>query len=130
MVYYFWVQTRVVPHPRMTQRSKFVSRQAKRYLAWKEELAFRVKERMAERGWRLLEGPVAIGCVIWRKGKRKADLKNLIASVEDALNGIVWLDDSQIREYLFIKVRHDAREDFLFLFVTSAGERPSQPTLF
>ena len=29
----------------------------------------------------------------------KPDLKNLIASVEDALNGIAWKDDSQIVHY-------------------------------
>jgi len=130
MVYYFPIRTRIVPKPAMTQRSKFVSKRAKRYLAWKEEFGFKVKERMTQRGWELLEGSVAIGCVIWRKGKRKADLKNLVASIEDALNGIVWLDDSQISEYLFMRVRHDAREDFLFLFVASVGERPSQPALF
>jgi len=130
MVYYFSFKTRVVPHPRMTQRSKFVSKQAKRYLAWKDELALKATERMAERGWRPLEEPVAVGCVIWRKGKRKADLKNLIASVEDALNGIVWLDDSQIQQYLFVKVKHDAKEDWLFLFVIGLREKPSQPALF
>jgi len=50
MVYYFPISVRVVPKPTMTQRSKFVSKRAKRYLAWKEEFGFKVKERMAEKG--------------------------------------------------------------------------------
>jgi len=70
---------------------------------------------------RPIEGPIALGIVFYRamtksisnnKKKRaaalarellpttKPDLKNLLASIEDACNGIFWIDDAQIVQYI------------------------------
>jgi len=102
-VYLFLIEGEVVPHPRMTYRSKFVGRQAKRYLRWKEDFGWLVKQQMLERELEILDRPLSIGVIFWRKRER-GDLKNLIASVEDALNGIVWVDDACVRSYLFAQI--------------------------
>jgi Holliday junction resolvase RusA-like endonuclease len=68
-----------------------------------------------------IEGPIALGVVIYRamtkavsnskKKKKQAlerkllpttkpDIKNLVANVEDALNGVFWVDDAQIVQYI------------------------------
>jgi Holliday junction resolvase RusA-like endonuclease len=68
---------------------------------------------------KIIEGPVALGILFYRpllksfsKKKKeqaiernllpttKPDLKNLIASVEDALTGIFWIDDAQVIAYI------------------------------
>jgi len=98
-VYLFLIEGEVVPHPRMTHRSKFVGKQALRYLRWKEVFGWLVKQQMLERELEILDRPISIGIIFWRK-RARGDLKNLIESVEDALNGIVWVDDAQIRSYL------------------------------
>ena len=67
------------------------------------------------------EGPVALGFVVYRPmpkylsknpAKRalalsgdivptsKPDMKNLVANIEDALNGLFWIDDAQVVRYI------------------------------
>jgi Holliday junction resolvase RusA-like endonuclease len=45
-----------------------------------------------------LEGPVAIRLRFYRADHRRADADNCEKAIADALNGICWLDDSQIVE--------------------------------
>lgn len=68
-----------------------------------------------------IEGPIALGLIFYRpmpkyiskhKIKKqlaierkllptvKPDLKNLLASIEDAFKGIFWLDDAQVVQYI------------------------------
>jgi Holliday junction resolvase RusA-like endonuclease len=85
---------------------------------WEETVAgqaFRYKPKQP------IEGPIALGIIFYRamtkaiannKKKRaaalarellpttKPDLKNLLASIEDACNGIFWIDDAQIVQYI------------------------------
>lgn len=68
-----------------------------------------------------LDGPLELGCLIFRsvpksfsKTKKelalshqirpitKPDIKNLIANVEDALNGLFWIDDARVVSYVDI----------------------------
>jgi len=102
-IYLFLIEGEVVPHPRMTHRSKFVGKQALRYLRWKENFGWLVKQQMLTRELEILDRPLSIGVIFWRK-REQGDLKNLIASVEDALNGIVWVDDAFIKSYLFARI--------------------------
>jgi Holliday junction resolvase RusA-like endonuclease len=43
-----------------------------------------------------LDGDLRLEAVFWRKGRRRADVSNLLKLAEDALNGIVYRDDSQL----------------------------------
>lgn len=48
-----------------------------------------------------------IVCWFYRKGQRRADLDNLLKTVLDALNGVVWADDNQIVAIKAYKRRED-----------------------
>jgi len=113
----FLVETRIVPHPRMTQRGKWVKKQAQRYLSWKSGFATEIKRKMEEKGIKMFFCPVWLSLKIKRKGKRRADLKNLLASVEDALNRVLWQDDSLILLYKEIELETNSKIDLLFLEV-------------
>ena len=77
------------------------------------------KQSMQYKPEKPIEGPVSVGLKIFRKipksmskknkklveeGKlmpiQKPDLDNYIKTVTDALNGIFWIDDSQVISYL------------------------------
>ena len=45
-----------------------------------------------------LEGPVGVKLRFYRKDRRRVDGDNLEKSAADPLNGVVWLDDSQVVE--------------------------------
>tara|TARA_R100000664_G_C2750524_1_gene137851 strand:+ start:1508 stop:1882 length:375 start_codon:yes stop_codon:yes gene_type:complete len=60
------------------------------WLAWKAAAA------MKEQGWRKTDQNVSLGLYITFGDKRKRDLQNCFASVCDALNNIVYVDDCQI----------------------------------
>lgn len=47
-------------------------------------------------GVRCMEGDLAVVLHFRRKGKRRADLDNLVKAVTDGLNGIAYRDDTQI----------------------------------
>ena len=103
-----------VGKPRMTQRDKFLpSQAAQRYFAW-AGVAQTTGRLLFKTPW---TGPVTIGLDVhipfpksYSRKKRaslvgkphtgKPDLKNIVAGMEDALNGIAWEDDSQIWRYL------------------------------
>lgn len=41
-------------------------------------------------------GNIALGCVFFRPSKQRIDVDNMIKHVCDAVNGIAWIDDSQV----------------------------------
>ena len=43
-----------------------------------------------------LVGPLSLEAVFYRSTLRRADCSNLVKSVEDALNGVAYADDSQV----------------------------------
>lgn len=47
---------------------------------------------------RRISGPVVVWLQYWRRTKRRCDWDNLSKLTCDALNGIVWEDDSQVVE--------------------------------
>jgi|TARA_R110001599_G_scaffold30710_6_gene103087 Holliday junction resolvase RusA-like endonuclease len=51
----------------------------------------------AEQGWLCTDGPVALSVAVVFGDRRKRDLQNCFGALCDALEGIVYDDDSQIR---------------------------------
>lgn len=103
-----------VPKPSMTQRDRWLpSKAVQRYHAWADLV--RLMGRSLFKGGPLPMAvvikatfylPIPKSCLGPERLRRlatphviKPDLKNLIAGLEDALNGTAWKDDSQIVGY-------------------------------
>lgn len=58
-----------------------------------------------------LLGPVSVRIVEYRKGTPEArpDIDNVLKNLLDAMNGLIWRDDSQVVQ-LFAEKRHDEKE--------------------
>lgn len=97
---------------RMTQRGKFVSKQAIKYLNYKS--AIRISAQSQYKG-ELIDTPIEVECRFYFKPPKsytktklkqitskqmlytkKPDVDNLFKGVTDALNGVIYNDDSQI----------------------------------
>ena len=57
-----------------------------------------------------LSGPVSVRIVEYRKGTPEArpDIDNVLKNLLDAMNGLIWQDDSQVVQ-LFAEKRHDKK---------------------
>lgn len=92
----FTVEGQPVPAVRMTQRSKFVSKQAQRYLAFKAFVALTYLQSWG--GDAPLNGPVTLSVTVHlaRPQARRWDASNVLKGFEDALNTLAYHDDRQI----------------------------------
>ena len=70
--------------------------QSARVRYWEDLVGWTAKEAM--QGAAPLEGHLELNLVFFRKTRRRADWDNLCKAICDALNGIVWHDDSQIQQ--------------------------------
>lgn len=85
---------RPVPAVRMTQRSKYKSKQAQRYLNYKDNIGWTAKNA----GIRTpIETNVHVmATAVLHLGTRDMDVDNIGKSVLDGLNGVAWIDDRQV----------------------------------
>jgi len=111
---------RIKPAVRMTQRGKFVSRQAQQYLNSKNALMTLIRNQMQ---WQNAEMypkgiPLIVIMQIWTHTSQgnKADLDNILKAVMDACNGVIFEDDRWIDE--FHVVRHIGMQERLIMIVT------------
>lgn len=93
-LYQFVVEGRVVPYVRMTQRSKYVDDQAKRYLAWQNLARLRMREQMNLKRWNMIpkRTPFAVRMYFVPPDHRH-DLDNAVKAAMDAAQGVVYPDD-------------------------------------
>jgi crossover junction endodeoxyribonuclease RusA len=68
---------------------------------WQGTVAWRAREAM--NGREPLTGPVSMRVVFVLGNKRRVDLDNLNKGVSDALNGIVFVDDTQVVSLHLVK---------------------------
>lgn len=97
----------LVPYTRMTRRSKFVSKSAKRYMSNQEALKWAFRENLND--W-VYEGAVSIAFTVHYADKRVRDLDNCMKALGDALQGIVIKNDSQIVETGKCRIFRDGKE--------------------
>ncbi len=90
----FSVPGRAIPAVRMTQRSKY-TRQAKRYLAYKNQIAWTARSNYSNKP---VSSDIGINLNIYLKGGNQGDIDNYFKSVSDSLNKIVYIDDRQVKE--------------------------------
>lgn len=87
------IQGRPVAAVRMTQRSKFKSKSAQKYLAYKAQIGWEAKAR----GAKASHAPYRVKATAYiSHKKRDMDVDNLAKSFLDGLNGIAWHDDRQV----------------------------------
>lgn len=90
----FVIPGKAVPAVRMTQKSMYVNKYAKRYLNYKKQVAWIAKQHMQGQP---IEGNVGVRITHYVHGNR-ADIDNLFKSVTDSLNKIVYKDDRQVKK--------------------------------
>jgi len=95
----FTVPGRPVPAARMTRKSKWVSRQAQRYLAYKDDVGWAARDVCPEP----LGGPLAVRVVAYIAGERVPDVDNLGKAILDGMNGVAFGDDSQVAALTVIR---------------------------
>lgn len=98
---------------RMTQRSKWTSPAAQRYLSYKRVLGYAARQKITEPSKNAIEVRVWFFYPIPKRFNKqqqldahhgeirpivKPDLDNCVKAVFDALNGIAWNDDNQVVE--------------------------------
>lgn len=88
----FTVPGHPVPAVRMTQKSKWYGK-AKRYLDYKERVGWYAKEA----GIRQIRGPAQLVVRVYVRPSHQGDWDNYGKTVSDALNGVAWEDDRQVR---------------------------------
>lgn len=116
----FQVRGLPIAKPRQSRRDKFEpSRAVQAYRAWADLVRLAARHACNGLGGpSVYLGPVALSArfilpipASWSKGKQaaiavgpgfhtaKPDLDNLIKGIKDPLNGVVWVDDSQVVGY-------------------------------
>jgi len=86
-----WIHARVILQP------------SKQYRKWEKEIRHAVALQYADP---LKQGPLHVQMIVYYKGP-EPDLSGCEESVGDALEGIVWEDDKQIRSWDGSRVFHD-----------------------
>ena len=107
----------IIPYVRMTQRGKFKSKQARKYMKNQKHLGWFLYEATRMAKWEATDDPIRLMCV-FNISKRASvkDLSNLVKAVEDAGNGILWEDDRFITQLEAYKNKID-KEDSIFIEV-------------
>lgn len=87
--------------PRMGRNGKFytpkTTREYEESVAWFAKAAYKGEPT---------KDPVRLDMTI-RSSKSKADTSNILKSIEDGMNGIVYADDNQIKEIHIIRTEAD-----------------------
>jgi crossover junction endodeoxyribonuclease RusA len=90
----------------MTQKTKWINSQAKRYLAYKEEVKWRAELATSQK----LRGDIQVEIQVYLRGKRRMDIDNIAKSLLNGCNIICYDDDSQVT-YLQIQKHRVAKID-------------------
>lgn len=84
------------------KRRKLIKSQA--VLLWEQELTEQALKACAEQQWNVLEGkPIALRMDVTFPDHKRRDAHNLIDTVADALEGIVYKNDDQIVHMVITK---------------------------
>lgn len=98
---------RPVPAVRMTRRGKHIKLNAQKYIAYKNEVAWRARSWLAKQQdfKEPLKGKISVYITVYICGSREGDWDNYAKTICDGLNGVCWIDDRQIAMGIVKKVR-------------------------
>lgn len=110
----------IKPYVRMTQRGKYVNKQAQEYLTSKQILQVRMREKMQLAGYEMMPASeplsVTIQVVAPVSQGHRADLDNIIKAVLDAGNDILYSDDRWI-DTIIAHREFDRDNNSLFIMI-------------
>lgn len=95
----FTVPGRPVPAARMTHKGKFISKQAERYLNYKNKVGWIARQNRIKE----MSGPVSVEVYVYLYRGRQGDVDNYGKAITDALNGIAYRDDIQVKRLVVEK---------------------------
>ena len=116
----------VVPYTRMTQRGKYVSPKAQKYLASQEAIAWQMAQQVSEKPHFQKEARLAVSIHFYGH-YRSGDTDNRQKACLDAAKGILWYDDRQIDE--LHAYREGGNEYRTTVFVSEVLNESSQADL-
>lgn len=135
VLYQFPIQIKPMGAVRMTQMSKYKDNNAKRYLSYKERIAWEAKKHIKQP----IDEPISITLAFyypipqsWSKRKRdeandqailptvKPDIDNCVKGVFDALNKVAWRDDALVVRQTSFKVY--AYDPMIVITISRIGE--------
>lgn len=117
----FTVPGRPVPLPRTTQRKKWADPSWRRYLEWRDAVAWAAKVA----GAKPLAGEVELRATFVMGDRRRSDLDNCIKGLCDALTGVAWKDDVQVRRIMGQIIRGPSDEPRTIVQIESLEEEAS-----
>jgi Holliday junction resolvase RusA-like endonuclease len=115
----FFVEGQPIPKGRLRLGKNGVFT-PKRTSDYETHVGWRAKRAMMANS--LITGDCVFSATFYREGKRRADLDNLIKAVKDAMNTIVYQDDSQIVEYGRVRVIYDSDKPGVEITVSELAE--------
>ena len=93
---HFVIKRKIKPAVRMTQRGKYVKKDAQEYLVSKDDIGYQLKQQMQEHGWTMLpdETPLFVR-IVFHISRRMhgCDIDNLAKTVLDSAQGIAFKND-------------------------------------
>jgi len=97
--YNFVIEYRIKPYVRMTQRSKYVDKQAGAYLNSKRAIQLQMRTQMNISHWRMFENkePLFVSISLFLDNRlHGGDLDNYVKAILDAGNNIIYQDDRYV----------------------------------
>lgn len=91
---------RPVPAVRTTQRLKYIDPRYLKYAEYKTMTGYLVKKAMREIGFKFIniKKAVSVKADVYLATKHRIDVDNILKSLFDSCNKILWHDDSQVIE--------------------------------
>ncbi len=114
---------RIDEQPLPKQRPRFGNGKAytpAKTKAYEERVGWACAMSMREHDVNMLQGDVSIKVTFMRKGKRRADLDNMVKAIKDGINDIAYVDDKQVTS-LHCEVRYGQKTPCAIVTVQGIG---------
>lgn len=82
-----------VPHQNNIKYTKTKAYKTKKLEYYQKQLGYEALDRMNRNGWQMIEKEFRMDVTFYCVNKKRGDRVNLLKSLEDALQGIVYKDD-------------------------------------